>query len=262
MIRRILNQGSHDDPRHRLYFHHIPISSHSSLTISISTNSSNNQLINQQTIKNKMTNYKISLALVAMTTLTTDAFTVGPLHSTTSRAPTSIASTMNAEEFYFMEEKPAPVVPVAPKKKAVAKKASHGKDGLFSPVVKTAKTVLGEDKLNKIRGKAIGMHSEVIGNFVNTAETPFGQTVLKQLFAAADADRNGTLEENELENFLMTLGFSHLNAKQIHGIFERADADKNGHIDMEEWTKEAPKTLRTNLIKLAKKNGGELGFLA
>jgi hypothetical protein len=224
------------------------------------THRSTNKQTNNQI--NTMTNYKISLALVAMTTLTTDAFTVGPLHRSAALAPTSIASTILAEEFYFMEEKPAQMAAVAPKNKAVAKMKAHGKDGLFSPVVKTAKTVLGEDTLNKIRGKAIGLHSEVIGNFVNTAETPFGQTVLKQLFTAADADRNGTLEESELEGFLMSLGFSHLNAKQIHGIFERADADKNGHIDMEEWMKEAPKTLRTNLIKLAKKNGGELGFLA
>jgi hypothetical protein len=31
---------------------------------------------------------------------------------------------------------------------------------------------------------------------------------------------------------------------------------------MEEWMREAPKTLRTNLVKLAKQNGGDLGLLA
>jgi Ca2+-binding EF-hand superfamily protein len=52
-----------------------------------------------------------------------------------------------------------------------------------------------------------------------------------------------------------------LKEKQVKGIFERADTDENGTIDLQEWMTEAPKTLRTNLTKLAKKNGGELGFL-
>ena len=37
--------------------------------------------------------------------------------------------------------------------------------------------------------------------------------------------------------------------------------DDNDVIDFEEFCKEAPKTLRTNLVKLAKANGDELGFL-
>ena len=32
-------------------------------------------------------------------------------------------------------------------------------------------------------------------------------------------------------------------------------------LPIEEWIAEAPKTLKTNLVKLAKTNGGELGFL-
>ena len=35
-----------------------------------------------------------------------------------------------------------------------------------------------------------------------------------------------------------------------------------GVIDYEEFVKEAPKTLKTNLVKLAKNNGAELGFLS
>lgn len=220
-----------------------------------------------------MTNYKTPLALFAMVTMSTKAF-VPAIKSRT--ATTSMASSsMNVEDLYFMEEKTVvqtagPIVqdieasiPLAPKKKVAPKKAgAHGKEGVFSPVVLAAKTVLGDSELNKLRGKVIGLHSEVIGNFVATSESQFGQTILKQLFAAADADRNGTLEENELEKFLHTMGFDFLNAKQVRGIFARADADSDGHIDLEEWMKEAPKTLRTNLIKLAKKNGGEMGFLA
>jgi hypothetical protein len=37
--------------------------------------------------------------------------------------------------------------------------------GVFSPAVYAAKIVLGTEKLNKIRGKAISLHSEKIGDF-------------------------------------------------------------------------------------------------
>ena len=39
------------------------------------------------------------------------------------------------------------------------------KFGVFSPAVYGAKIVLGQDKLNKIRGKAISLHSQYIGEF-------------------------------------------------------------------------------------------------
>jgi hypothetical protein len=39
------------------------------------------------------------------------------------------------------------------------------KFGIFSPAVYVAKIALGEAKLNKIRGKAISLHSQVIGDF-------------------------------------------------------------------------------------------------
>lgn len=139
--------------------------------------------------------------------------------------------------------------------------ASHGKEGIFSPLVSLTKEVLGEKELNEIRAKAISMHSDVIGKFVATAESSVGYSVLKALFTIADRDRSGTIEEEELREALIALGFD-LKPKQISGIFQRADADENGALDFDEWRKEAPKTLRTNLIKLAKKNGGELGFLA
>lgn len=37
--------------------------------------------------------------------------------------------------------------------------------GVFSPAVYVAKIVLGKEKLNKIRGKAISLHSQYIGDF-------------------------------------------------------------------------------------------------
>lgn len=42
---------------------------------------------------------------------------------------------------------------------------SMAKFGVFSPAVYAAKIVLGTDKLNKIRGKAISLHSKAIGEF-------------------------------------------------------------------------------------------------
>mmetsp|Transcript_7080 Transcript_7080/g.10454 ORF Transcript_7080/g.10454 Transcript_7080/m.10454 type:complete len:127 (+) Transcript_7080:40-420(+) len=39
------------------------------------------------------------------------------------------------------------------------------KFGIFSPAVYLSKIALGEPKLNKLRGKGIGLHSGVIGDF-------------------------------------------------------------------------------------------------
>lgn len=143
-----------------------------------------------------------------------------------------------------------------------SKAAGAHKSGLFSPVVLTMKKVLGEEKLNKLRGKVIGLHSDVIGSFVETSQTKFGKAVLVALFELADKNKDGQLQADELSAALETLGFTWLQQKQVLGILERADKDKNGAIDRDEFLEEAPKTLRTNLVKLAKKNGGDLGFLA
>ena len=42
---------------------------------------------------------------------------------------------------------------------------SMAKFGIFSPAVYVAKVALGTEKLNKVRGKAISLHSEKIGEF-------------------------------------------------------------------------------------------------
>lgn len=39
------------------------------------------------------------------------------------------------------------------------------KFGIFSPAVYVAKVALGTDRLNKVRGKAISLHSQYIGDF-------------------------------------------------------------------------------------------------
>jgi len=173
---------------------------------------------------------------------------------------------------YFMSEVEAPVVEKAPmvkkapvKKKALPKKKKGAnpahKEGVFSPVVVLARQFLGDQTLNKVRGKFIAKHSDVIKGFVATSDSPFGQKALSELFKAADKDSDGKLNKEEIAIALRSLGFSWLKEKQIDGIIARADMDQNGLIDYEEFAVEAPRTLKTNLVKLAKKNGGDMGWL-
>jgi hypothetical protein len=134
--------------------------------------------------------------------------------------------------------------------------------GPFAPVVTGAKAVMGEKELNKLRGDVIAAHSKVISAFVDTSESPFGQIVLSKMFEAADKDGNGSLDREEIKEALHALGFKFIKDKQLDIIFERADDNDDLVIDFEEFVKESPKTLRSSLIKLAKQNGHDLGFLA
>ena len=156
----------------------------------------------------------------------------------------------------------APAAPdqMKKKKKPVAGSSAHA-EGIFSPAVKASKVLLGEDRLIKIRAKVIGAHSGVIKDFVATSDSEFGQSVLNLLFSTMDKDGNGVLDREELTAGLKALGFTWLKDKQIDGILKRADANGDGVISIEEFCKEAPKTLKTNLVKLAKQNGNDLGFL-
>lgn len=194
----------------------------------------------------------------------------------TAMDASSMPSMERPDQFFFTDDRtpqmttPSSSTPTQVPKVAVVTKKSKAagggggavhKQGVFSPVVQVTKMALGDDTLNKLRAKVIGLHSEIIGNFVNTADSTIGNMVLRQLFHFADRDQSGTIDETELRAALLTLGFDWLQEKQIKGIFERADLDTNGAIDIDEWMAEAPRTLRTNLIKLAKKNGGDMGLL-
>ena len=139
--------------------------------------------------------------------------------------------------------------------------ADKHKEGIFSPAVQLGKKLLGDEELNRIRGNAISMHSDAIKKFVSTAESNFGNRVLRALFKLADRNGNGKIEMEELESALNSLGFRWLEEKQLQGIFKRAGGEEKGFLTLEEFMAEAPKTLKTNLVKLAKTNGGELGFL-
>lgn len=160
-----------------------------------------------------------------------------------------------AEEPKAAEEKP----PVAQKKKP--KKGPKHPDGVFSPAVRFASLVMGDETLVNIRKKTINLHTETIKNFVDTSSTEFGEAVLRTLFKFADKDGNGTIDENELAAALQSLGFSWVDEKQSSIAFKRIDKDKSGGIDLDEWMTTVPLTLRVNLIKLAVKNGGDMGLL-
>ena len=136
------------------------------------------------------------------------------------------------------------------------------KNGIFSPIVRLAKRLVGKERFLSFRGRVIGAHTKVIQAFVDTSDSPFGCLALEKLFELADLDGDGTVDRDELERALKKLGFYHLSAGQIDAIMKRADEDDNCVIDYEEFVKEAPKTLKTNLVKLAKNNGAELGFLS
>jgi hypothetical protein len=120
---------------------------------------------------------------------------------------------------------------------------------------------MGDQQLKELRAAVITKHSKVIANFVDTSASPFGQLVIKRMFEYADKDGNGTLDKEEVKAALKDLGFDFYNEKQVNQIMANADADDNDVIDFEEFVKATPKTLRTSLVKLAKKNGHDLGFL-
>jgi hypothetical protein len=166
-----------------------------------------------------------------------------------------------------VEKKAESTAPTATMEKKDAPKKQEKKNvptdqGLFAPAVLAAKKVMGEQELKELRANVIGKHSKVIADFVDTSESAFGQIVLKRMFEYADKDSDGQLTKEEVRDALNDLGFNFLDDKNIDKIMNKADKDKNEVIDFEEFVLETPKALRMNLVKLAKNNGHDLGFLA
>jgi len=220
-----------------------------------------------------------SHAFVVVSSSTVSRYNRSPLFSSMLRASEQIdnavqqavdaADSAIESAKMIMDVPPTPVAPsvAAPMTttpappKVVKKGGNPHKEGVFSPIVIAAGTILGEEQLNKIRGKVIGLHSDLIKSFVNTADSEFGKAVLRQLFNFVDTDKSGYLDKKEVATALNLLGFKWLGEKQVDGIFERADADGDLTISLDEFMIEAPRLLRTNLVKLAKANGGEMGLL-
>jgi len=101
------------------------------------------------------------------------------------------------------------------------------KNGIFSPIVRLAKRIVGKERFLSFRGRVIGAHTKVIQAFVDTSDSPFGCLALEKLFELADLDGDGTVDRDELERALKKLGFYHLSAGQIDAIMKRADEDDN-----------------------------------
>jgi len=140
--------------------------------------------------------------------------------------------------------------------------AGKPKDGIFTPIVQGAKVLVGEAQLKEIRAKVIKAHGELMGNFIDTADSPSGEFALEQLFKAADTDGSGKLDKEELKAALQRLGFSWMEDDKVERVATKGDKDDDGLIDFDEFKQLAPTVLRQNLMKLAKENGGELGFLS
>ena len=67
----------------------------------------------------------------------------------------------------------------------------------------------------QFRGKVIKAHTEIIGDFVDTASTRFGHFAMDMIYIFADKNDDGTLETDELINMLHSSGFKWLKAEDI-----------------------------------------------
>jgi len=150
---------------------------------------------------------------------------------------------------------------VTPQKKVVKKKSPGHKEGVFSPLVFVAKEVMGANELKKFRAEIISYHSGGIKDFVNTYESAIGQKVVEEAFKIMDENNDGVIDDKELIKGLHALGFSWMDEKQIKGIVKKADKNKNGVLEFDEFNATVSKILKTNLLKLAKQNGDDMGLL-
>lgn len=85
-----------------------------------------------------------------------------------------LASTSGGSGFVVSQRPQMNVVVTAPHRQANGSSSltmggKQAKFGVFSPAVYAAKIALGEKKLNGIRGKAISLHSQAIGEFCTWA---------------------------------------------------------------------------------------------
>jgi len=136
-------------------------------------------------------------------------------------------------------------------------------EGLFAPVVKGAKVIMGEKQLKKVRAEVIKAHGSAINTFVDTGvDLPFGKIVLTKMFEYADADDSGFLDKEEIVQASEKLGFTWFgDEKEFKKFMKKADENGDDQVDFNEFITVAPAQLKLNLTKLAKTNGHALGFL-
>ena len=102
-------------------------------------------------------------------------------------------------------------------------------------------SMIGPSKTTRSKTQ-IGLHSEMIGSFVDTQETIMVSPVIQQLFALMEENKEGVVDEIELGLAFKSLGFNWLQQKQITGIIKRAGSE-NGILRMEQFKEEISRRL-------------------
>ena len=103
-----------------------------------------------------MKSYQSIVLLFALVLSAANAFTV-----TDSQMGSSFLVSQRARAY----DAPTSAAPVRTGASSLNMGGKKAKFGIFSPAVYGAKIVLGTDKLNKLRGKGISLHSSTIGDF-------------------------------------------------------------------------------------------------
>jgi len=122
--------------------------------------------------------------------------------------------------------------------------------------------VMGEENLVAFRNAMIKAHGDVQAAALETHESELGQSLLEYLFNEADKDKNGSIDQEELLEACQRLGFSWMDEKRAEKLVKKADKNEDGVIQLEEFKATAPKFFQQSTLKLAKKNGADLGFLS
>mmetsp|Transcript_9443 Transcript_9443/g.13944 ORF Transcript_9443/g.13944 Transcript_9443/m.13944 type:complete len:131 (-) Transcript_9443:189-581(-) len=84
-------------------------------------------------------------------------------------APSSLGGISGGSNFVVSQRSRAQQPVSRSNSKSSLQMGSQAKFGIFSPAVYAAKIALGADKLNKVRGKGISLHSQYIGEFCEWA---------------------------------------------------------------------------------------------